>query len=247
MAALTIAIPSKGRLKDACNAWFAEAGLTMEQTAGARGYRASFAGLDDLEIMLLSAGEIASSLLAGDVHLGITGEDLLREAAPELAGRIHLLCPMGFGFADVVVAVSQYWVDVSTMADLDDVCAAYAARHRRRLRVATKYAQLTRAFFAHAGIADYRIVPSAGATEGAPAAGTAEVIVDITTTGSTLKANGLKVLDDGVMLKSQAQLAASLTADWDADTRTACKTLLSRLDAKAGKPLYPALAERLPV
>lgn len=88
------------------------------------------------------------------------------------------------------------------------------ATYRRRLRVATKYAQLTRSFFAQARISDYRIVPSAGATEGAPAAGTAEVIVDITTTGATLKDNGLKILDDGVILKSQAQLAASLTADW---------------------------------
>ena len=245
MSALTIAIPSKGRLKQACDVWFADAGLVMEQVAGARGYRASFSGMPGVDVMLLSAGEIASSLLVGDVHLGITGEDLLREAAPELEGRMHLVCPMGFGFADVVVAVSQYWIDVATMADLDDVCAAYAARHRRRLRVATKYAQLTRGFFAHAGIADYRIVASAGATEGAPAAGTAEVIVDITTTGATLRDNGLKILDDGVILKSQAQLAASLTAEWSAEARVACETLLARLSAKAGKALYPALAARL--
>jgi ATP phosphoribosyltransferase len=244
MAALTLALPSKGRLKQACDEWFAAAGLVIEQTAGARGYRAAFTGLPDLEIMLLSAGEIASSLLAGDVHLGITGEDLLREAAPELDGRMHLVLPMGFGFADVVVAVSEYWIDVSNMADLDDVCAAYAATHRRRLRVATKYAQLTRGFFAHAGIADYRIVPSAGATEGAPAAGTAEVIVDITTTGSTLKANGLRVLEDGVILKSQAQLAASLTADWTIEARTAAEKLLAKLPAQT--PLYAALAEKLP-
>src|SRR6478609_11141807 len=123
MASLMLAIPSKGRLKDNCNAWFATAGVTMEQTAGARGYRASFAGFPDIEVMLLSAGEIASSLLAGDIHLGVTGEDLLREAAPELEGRMHLITPMGFGFADVVVAVSQAWVDVATMVDLDDVCA----------------------------------------------------------------------------------------------------------------------------
>jgi ATP phosphoribosyltransferase len=243
---LTLALPSKGRLKDACDAWFSSAGLQLEQTAGARGYRAVFKGLPDVEVMLLSAGEIAASLLAGDVHLGVTGEDLLREAAPELENRMALVAPMSFGFADVVVAVSQYWIDVSTMADLDDVCAAYAARHHRRLRVVTKYTQLTRGFFAHAGIADYRIVPSAGATEGAPAAGTAEVIVDITTSGSTLKANGLKVLEDGVILKSQAQLAASLTADWGGESRAACKSLLARLDAKAGKPLYPALCELLP-
>ena len=106
-----------------------------------------------------------------------------------------------------------------------------------RLRVATKYAQLTRSFFAQARISDYRIVPSAGATEGAPAAGTAEVIVDITTTGATLRDNGLKILDDGVILKSQAQLAASLTADWNADARKACETLLAKLGAD-----YPALA-----
>jgi ATP phosphoribosyltransferase len=242
---LTVAIPSKGRLKEACNKWFADAGLQVEQSAGARGYRAGFTGMPDVEIMLLSAGEIASSLLAGDVHLGITGEDLLREAAPELEGRICLLCPTGFGFADVVVAVSQYWIDVSTMADLDDVCAAYAAAHRRRLRVATKYAQLTRGFFAHNSIADYRIVPSSGATEGAPAAGMAEVIVDITTTGATLRDNGLKILDDGVILKSQAQLAASCTAEWSDDARRACAALLARLEPKAGKGLYSILTGNL--
>lgn len=241
---LTLAIPSKGRLKDNCNAWFAERGVVMEQTAGARGYRASFAGMPDIEVMLLSASEIASSLLAGDIHLGITGEDLLREEAPELNGRMHLIKPLGFGFADVVVAVSNYWIDVATMADLDDVCAAYAASHRRRLRVATKYAQLTRQFFAQARIADYRIVPSAGATEGAPAAGTAEVIVDITTTGATLRDNGLKILDDGIILKSQATLAASLTADWGPEARKACEALLSRLDADTS--LYAPLAAQLP-
>ena len=243
--ALTLAIPSKGRLKEACDAWFSEAGLKLELTAGARGYRGSFAGLPGVDVMLLSAGEIASSLAAGDIHMGVSGEDLLREAAPEMESRMHLICPMGFGFADVVVAVSDYWIDVSTMADLDDVCAAYARTHHKRLRVATKYAQLTRGFFAHNGIADYRIVPSAGATEAAPAAGTAEVIVDITTTGSTLKANGLKVLDDGIILKSQAQLAASLSAEWDKQTRAACEALLARLSAKTGNPLYPALASRL--
>jgi len=142
------------------------------------------------------------------------------------------------------VAVSQAWIDVATMADLDDVCAAYAQAHRRRLRVATKYAQLTRSFFAQARISDYRIVASAGATEGAPAAGTAEVIVDITTTGATLRDNGLKILDDGTILKSQAQLAASLSADCTSAARTACERLLDRLDP--GVPLYSKLVTQLP-
>ena len=228
---LTLAIPSKGRLQEQAAEFFADAGMPLRQSAGARGYRATMRGLD-VDVMLLSASEIAAALVAGDVHLGITGEDLLRETAPELESRIALLHPLGFGFANVVVAVPQAWIDVSTMADLDDVCAAFAHRHRRRLRVATKYLHLTRAFFAHAGISDYRIVESAGATEGAPTAGTAEAIVDITTTGATLTANGLKVLDDGTILESQAQLAASLTADWDSDARATAGALLTRVGAR---------------
>jgi ATP phosphoribosyltransferase len=232
MAALTLAVPSKGRLQEQVAEYFADAGAALKQSAGARGYRATLAGLPDIEVMLLSASEIAASLISGDVHLGVTGEDLLREQAPELGGRIHLIKPLGFGFANVIVAVPQYWIDVSTMADLDDVCAAFAHKHRRRLRVATKYLQLTRAFFAHMGISDYRIVESAGATEGAPSAGTAEAIVDITTTGATLAANGLKILEDGVILESQAQLAASLSADWTAEARAAAEALLARLGAR---------------
>jgi ATP phosphoribosyltransferase len=228
---VTLAIPSKGRLKEQVDAYFAKAGVALNQTAGARGYRATVEGHAGVDVMLLSSSEIAASLAGGDVHLGVTGEDLIREAAPELEGRVALLKPLGFGYADVVVAVPRSWIDVSTMADLDDICAAYAQRHRKRLRVATKYAQLTRRFFARAGISDYRIVPSAGATEGAPTAGTAEVIVDITTTGSTLKANGLKILDDGVILKSQATLAMSLTAEWSEERRAAVAGLLTKLGA----------------
>jgi ATP phosphoribosyltransferase len=230
MAALTLAVPSKGRLKENVDAFFADAGAALGHSA--RGYRATLAGFPDIEVMLLSASEIAASLIAGDVHLGITGHDLLLEQAPELSGRVHLVKPLGFGHADVVVAVPSFWIDVATMADLDDVCAAFAQKHRRRLRVATKYIQLTRSHFAQLGISDYRIVESAGATEAAPAAGTAEVIVDITSTGSTLKANGLKVLDDGVILKSEAQLAAALRADWTEDARKAIANLLDRLGAR---------------
>ncbi len=231
MEPVTLAIPSKGRLKEQVDACFAKAGVALKQIAGARGYRATVEGHPGIDVMLLSSSEIASSLAGGDVHLGITGEDLIREAAPELEGRVALLKPLGFGYADVVVAVPRSWVDVSTMADLDDICAAYAHKHRKRLRIATKYTQLTRAFFAHAGISDYRIVPSAGATEGAPTAGTAEAIVDITTTGATLKANGLKILDDGVILKSQATLAMSLAAEWDTDMRAAAAALVGRFGA----------------
>lgn len=229
---LTLAVPSKGRLQEQVQDYFADAGLPMKKAAGARGYRATLGGFADVDVMLLSASEIAAALLAGDVHLGVTGEDLIREAAPQLDDRVMLVKPLGFGHADVVVAVPSAWIDVATMADFDDVCAAFFQRHRRRLRIATKYVTLTRGFFAAAGIADYRIVESAGATEGTPAAGTAEAIVDITSTGATLAANGLKVLEDGVILQSQAQLAASLVADWSGAARATAGKLLSRLAAR---------------
>jgi len=242
---LTLAIPSKGRLQEQAAEWFADAGLALKQTSGARGYRATLAGLPDIDVRLLSASEIAVSLVAGDVHLGITGEDLIRETAPELTASVALIHALGFGYANVVVAVPQAWIDISTMADLDDVCAAFAHRHRRRLRIATKYLHLTRAFFAQAGISDYRIVESAGATEGAPTAGSAEAIVDIMTTGATLAANGLKTLEDGTILESQAQLAASLTADWGADERGAARALLVRLGARERAKASHVLRVRL--
>ena len=139
---------------------------------------------------------------------------------------------LGFGFANVVVAVPQAWIDVRNMADLDDVATAFRLRHERKMRLATKYANLTRGFFADHGVVDYRIVESSGATEGAPAAGTAELIVDITTTGSTLAANGLKVVEDGMILRSQANLVAARAAAWDNERRETARRLLDRIAAQ---------------
>ena len=168
----------------------------------------------------------------GTVHFGITGLDLVHENIANPESTVHIVTPLGFGPADVVVAVPKAWIDVETMADLSDVASDFRNRHGRRLRVATKYVNLTRSFFAGHGIADYRIVESAGATEGAPAAGSAELIVDITTTGSTLQANNLKILSDGVMLKSQANLVASLNADWSATALGAARAILDRVAAE---------------
>lgn len=227
---LRLALPSKGRLQEQVTAWLDDAGLKL--LTGARDYRGSIAGEPGVEIKLMSSAEIAGALAAGDVHIGITGEDLIRENIPDADRSVALLQPLGFGFADVVVAVPRAWIDVSTMADLDNVCIAFHARHRRRLRVATKYLSLTRNFFAAHGVADYRIVESLGATEGAPAAGVAETVVDITTTGATLAANGLKVVDDGVILKSQAQLAAALNAEWSAPALESAARICARIAAR---------------
>jgi ATP phosphoribosyltransferase len=145
---------------------------------------------------------------------------------------MELLTPLGFGHANVVVAVPQAWIDVRTMADLDEVAADLRARHGYKMRVATKYLNLTRRFFAEKGVADYRIVESLGATEGAPGAGSAELIVDITTTGATLAANALKILDDGVMLRSEANLVASTRALWTAKAKEAANVVLTRIAAE---------------
>ncbi|SDA24536.1 ATP phosphoribosyltransferase [Methylobacterium sp. UNC378MF] len=229
---LILAVPSKGRLQENASAFFGRAGLKLAQGAGARDYRGKLLGVPDVEVRYLSASEIAAQLASGAAHLGVTGEDLIRETLPDVRGQVELLTPLGFGNATVVVAVPQAWIDVRDMSDLDEVAAGMRTRHGRRLRVATKYVNLTRRFFAEKGVADYRIVESLGATEGAPAAGSAEIVVDITTTGATLSANALKVLDDGIILRSEANLVASLKAPWGEGQRAALRTVLGRIAAE---------------
>lgn len=229
---LIIAVPSKGRLQENTNAFFARAGLKVARPGGARNYRGHLKGIDNVEIAFLSASEIAKELKAGSVHLGVTGEDLVREHLANPERYVDLLLKLGFGHANVVIAAPKAWIDVRSMEDLSDVALDMPSRYGHRLRVATKYVNLTRAFFARFGIVDYKIVESLGATEGAPAAGSADVIVDITSTGSTLEANNLKILDDGVMLRSEANLVASLTADWSHDARTALAEILDRIQAE---------------
>jgi ATP phosphoribosyltransferase len=209
---LIIGVPSKGRLMEDTLEIFRAAGLPIEKQGDERGYRGAIAGFPEAAVEFLSAGEIARHLQTGRVHLGVTGEDLIREQIPDADEKVDLLLKLGFGHADVIVAVPECWADVDSMTDLEEAAALFAAEHGRRLRVATKYPMLTRRFFASSGVVSYRTVESLGATEGAPAAGMAEAIVDITTTGATLKANGLKILKDGLILKSQASLVASKLA-----------------------------------
>ncbi len=227
---LILAIPSKGRLKEQVELWLADCGLPL--LADLRGYQARLEGLDGLDVRLASAADIAQSLALGEIHLGVTGEDLIGELAGGRASGLPLRA-LGFGRADLVVAAPRSWIDVETMADVDDVAHRFLGKTGSRLRVATKYTVQTRAFFARHAIADYRIVESSGATEGAPAAGQAELVVDITTTGVTLAANGLKPIADGLILRSQAQLAASLAARWSEDQIATCARLTSLIEARA--------------
>jgi ATP phosphoribosyltransferase len=232
VSGLILAVPSKGRLQENAQNFFARAGLSLMQSRGARDYRGTIAGLDGVEVAYLSVAEIVAQLAQGTVHLGVAGEDLVRESIAEPDDRVVFLDRLGFGEANVVVAVPQAWIDVRTMTDLDDAATAFRLKHDRKMRVATKYVNLTRTFFATHNVIDYRIVESAGATEAAPAAGTADFIVDITTTGATLAANALKVVEDGTILRSQANLIASRRADWSAAARDTARAILDRIAAE---------------
>jgi ATP phosphoribosyltransferase len=217
---ITIALPSKGRMKDDASAIFERAGLPIVAVGNERSYRGKIDGRDDIEIAFLSASEIARELGAGTVDFGVTGEDLIREGLIDCDSKVEIAARLGFGHADVVVAVPEIWLDVDTMADLGDVAADFRSRHGRRLQIATKYWRLTQQHFSGShGIQLYRIVESLGATEGAPAAGQADIIVDITSTGSTLKANHLKILSDGVILRSQACLVRARKPEHDGEGR----------------------------
>ncbi|NGO63701.1 ATP phosphoribosyltransferase [Rhizobium daejeonense] len=219
---ITIGLPSKGRMKEDSSAVLERAGLKIVAVGNDRSYRGRVEGFDDVEIAFLSASEIAREIGAGTVDFGVTGEDLIREGLAEADKRVEICARLGFGHADVVVAVPEIWLDVDTMADLGDVAADFRSRHGRRLAIATKYWRLTQQFFSGShGIQLYRIVESLGATEGAPAAGQADIIVDITSTGSTLRANHLKILSDGVILRSEACLVRARKPEHEGNARVA--------------------------
>jgi ATP phosphoribosyltransferase len=227
---LKIGVPSKGRLMEQCADWFAVRGLRLVRTGNDREYACAMEGIDGVEPVLLSAGEITRELAAGRIHLGVTGQDLVRDKLADWAAQVEELAPMGFGHADLVIAVPTAWVDVETLDDLDAVAAAFRRTHGHRLRIATKYHRLVHDFLRAAGVADYQLVDSQGATEGTIRNLTAEAIADITSSGETLRANHLKLLADGVILQSQATLYAAHAAPWDDPTRAA----LARLKAKLG-------------
>ncbi|WP_112808781.1 ATP phosphoribosyltransferase [Ensifer sp.] len=215
---ITIALPSKGRMKDDASAIFERAGMKIVAVGNDRSYRGRVEGWEDVEIAFLSASEISRELGNGSIDFGVTGEDLVREGLANADARVEFCARLGFGHADVVVAVPEIWYDVDTMADLGDVAADFRARHGRRLAIATKYWRLTQNHFSGShGIQLYRIVESLGATEGAPASGSADIIVDITSTGSTLTANHLKILADGVILRSEACLVRARKPAHDTD------------------------------
>ena len=227
--AVKLGVPSKGRLMDKTVEWFARRGIALGRSGSDREYAGFVEGLDGVELVLLSAGEIPRELAAGRIHLGVTGTDLVREKLAQWEQQVEELAALGFGHADLVIAVPRAWVDVGTLDDLDAAAAAFRRKHRFRLRIATKYHRLVREFLREAGVADYQLVDSQGATEGTIKNETAEAIADITSTGDTLRANHLKTLEDGLVLKSQATLWRARAAPLSDAERATLATLRARL------------------
>lgn len=226
---LKIGVPSKGRLMEKTFQWFGQRGIAMRQTGNDREYSGAVDGIEGVELVLLSAGEIPRELSAGRIHLGVTGSDLVRDKLADWPAQVAELAPLGFGHADLVLAVPVAWIDVDTLDDLDAAAAAFRATHGHRLRIATKYHRLVRDFLTKNGVADYQLVDSQGATEGTVKNLTAEAIADITSTGETLRANHLKVLSDGLIHQSQAVLFLARAADWGPQNRATLATLCTRL------------------
>jgi len=227
---LKLGVPSKGRLMDKTFDWFAARGITLSRTGSDREYAGAVEGIEGVSLVLLSAGEIPRELAAGRIHLGVTGTDLVHEKLPIWETQVSPVAELGFGHADLILAVPQAWVDVDTFDDLDAVAAQFRATHGQRLRIATKYHRLVREALRGAGVADYALVDSQGATEGTVANETAEAVADITSSGETLRANHLKILSDGLILKSQATLWRSRVAPWGAIEKASFEAIDVRIN-----------------
>ena len=206
---IKIGIPSKGRLMEQTFDWFSDRGLPMRKSGSEREYAGRVDGAEGVEIVLLSAGEIPQELASGRIDLGVTGSDLMRDKLADWARQVSEVTALGFGHADLIIAVPVVWIDVDTIDDLDAAAAAFRSRHGHRLRIATKYHRLVRDFLTLHGVADYQLVDSQGATEATVKNLTAEAIADITSSGETLRANHLKPLSDSLILQSQATLFRS--------------------------------------
>jgi len=226
---IKLGVPSKGRLMEKTFDWFGARGVTLSRTGSDREYAGAVDGVDGVELVLLSAGEIPRELAAGRIHLGVTGTDLVREKLGQWEQQVQEKAELGFGHADLIIAVPGCWVDVDTLEDLDAAAAAFRLTHGFRLRIATKYHRLVREFLQDNGVADYQLVDSQGATEGTIKNLTAEGVADITSTGDTLRANHLKILSDALVLKSQATLFKSRKAEMDDGERVVMGSLLAQL------------------
>ncbi len=205
---IRFALPSKGRLQEASFEWLSKRGLAPRLTGSEREYSAALEGAEGVELVLMSASEIPLALADGRIELGVTGQDLVQEKLGHWKDVVREVSQMGFGFADLVLAVPNAWVDVEDLEDLDAVCADFRKTLGFRLRIATKYHRLVGDYLRENDVTNFQLVDSQGATEGAVANEYAEMIADITSSGATIRANHLKVLGAPI-LRSQATIFAA--------------------------------------
>jgi len=206
---ITIGLPSKGRLKEKAVSFFEDSGLKILQSDKERNYFANIENKPNIKIIYLHAKEIIQRLGDGTLDAGISGLDLLNESEKSLQDKIGIKQKLNFGDANLVVAVPDDWIDVQTIADLEEVAFDIRSKRNTRLRVATKYPNLTNNFLISKGVTQYKLISSLGATETYPFIGSSEVITDITSTGKTLADNNLRILKDGLILESMACLLIS--------------------------------------
>ena len=206
---INIGLPSKGRLKHDTINIFKKKKLNIYSERGERDLFGHIKKLPNVKIIYLHARECIEQLSLGNIDVGFSGYDLLRESEINIQNKILINKKYNFGNANLVLAIPDLWIDVQTLLDLDEVADEFKKKKKRLLRVATKYPNLTRQFLYSKGVTQFQLVKSLGSTEVAPFTGTAEIISDITSTGATLKANNLRILKDGEILKSQACLMIS--------------------------------------
>ena len=206
---ISVGIPSKGRLKKDVLNIFKRKKIKLFSERGERDLFGKIKNFPNVKIIYLHARECIEALSIGTVDICISGIDLLKESEINIQNKIKIIKKFDFGKANLVLAVPDLWLDVQTLLDLDEVADEFKKKNKRLLRVSTKYENLTRTFLYSKGVTQFQIVKSLGSTEVAPFTGTAEIISDITSTGTTLKANNLRVLKDGEILKSQACLMLS--------------------------------------
>ena len=224
---LKIAFPSKGRLRKDLEKLLSSKKISFIDEGNDRNYIAKLSSHNDILVYFMGAKEIVTQLDEGNIHLGVTGDDLVQEYMFDYDSKVSSELTLNFGKANLVVAVPKIWLDVTTMADLDEISHIKRMSTSKRLKVATKYINLTNRFFSKCGVTDYRTVGSSGSTESAPFNGMSDVIVDITSTGETLKANNLRILDDGLILNSSANIFKSQTANWSPNLEKICEQFLS--------------------
>ena len=209
---INIGIPSKGRLRNDILKIFKKNKLNLISERGERDLLGSINNITKVKILYLHAREIVERLGDGSLDLGFSGYDLLKESEIITQKKINVIKKYNFGKANLVIAVPDPWIDVQTVADLEEIAFEFKDKKKKRLRVATKYPNLTREFLFSKGVTQFKIVGSLGATEAYPFTGSSEIITDITSTGETLSANNLRVLKDGLILKSEACMMRSKSA-----------------------------------